>query len=121
MIVRLMYFKESGKYYSSGQYETDHTEAWKVYEQVADMLVRGQLPDLAEGARFDVLVEGDDLVPHLIRQHHVDDWEIVARDSDGDPLVRRFAVPGGWLYMTVMSNSWSSPAFVPEPSVRPVP
>ena len=62
-----------------------------------------------------------------------DAWETV-RDIGSDGSVRRFSVPGGWLYQVAQclthehptregdprhyTDGWSAPVFVPDPEVR---
>ena len=73
MKVKLTYFKSSGKYYSDGEYETSipHIELlhggakapplFQIWDEVAGMMVRGQLPDLIPGhSNFSVLVDVPD-------------------------------------------------------------
>jgi hypothetical protein len=67
--VKLTYFKASGKYYSEGEYDSDHPweEGWKIYSEVKNMLNSRQLPGLIEGcSEFYVLCEPVDGVPALI-------------------------------------------------------
>ena len=37
MKVKLIYFKASGKYYSEGEYETQHKHMWKIFAEVRQM------------------------------------------------------------------------------------
>lgn len=59
--VFLTYFKQSGKYYSSGCYETEKIALYQIWEEVAQMQIDGKLPGLMSvggGDRtFDVLIE----------------------------------------------------------------
>jgi hypothetical protein len=57
--VKLTYFKESGKYYSNGEYETKQQMMYDVYEEVRQMQKDGKLPGLVDGGgkEFTVLVE----------------------------------------------------------------
>jgi len=52
-------------------------------------------------------------------------WMIVHRDpAAGDPTVRRYPVPSGWLYQvshTCEENDWYPPVFVPLPATKEVP
>ena len=61
MKVNLQYFKASGKYYSSGSYETRLTPEdglFHVFEEVAQMRAWGRLPGLIEGhSEFAVLID----------------------------------------------------------------
>lgn len=55
--IKLDYFKESGKYYSSGEYESNHLMMYDVYDEVREMAKTGHLPGLVEGCtEFTVLV-----------------------------------------------------------------
>ena len=57
MLVKLIYFKKSGKFYSEGSYESTKEYVHDVYHEVAAMLEEGTLPDLRPGAtEFVVLV-----------------------------------------------------------------
>lgn len=68
--VKIMYFKPSGKYYSSGEYETVHDALYRVLSEVEEMFKAGNNPGLIDFAmqrnRFDAVVEVFD-VPHLFR------------------------------------------------------
>lgn len=68
--VKLTYFKEGGKYYSSGSYISKRFALFEIWDEVKEMLREGKLPDLAEGTKeFTVLVEAPDHPhnhPHLI-------------------------------------------------------
>lgn len=70
MIVRLNYFKFSGKWYSSGEYRTKEKDLWKIWEEVKTMRIDGDLPGLVLGANeFIVLIDVPDHLynhPHLI-------------------------------------------------------
>ena len=68
--VKLMYFKQSGKYYSNGEYETEKTMWHEMIDEIKQLKVDGKLPDLVDGAReFIIFVEGVEPwgVPHIIR------------------------------------------------------
>jgi len=64
--VELVYFRETGKYYSEGELDLpykpngqDDVRPWmfhEVLEHVADLLNRGERPGLVDGMHFDVLV-----------------------------------------------------------------
>lgn len=60
MRVVIEYFKESGKWYSSAEYETSLTVddgLWLVWEELRKMLSRGERPGLIEGKHeFNTLV-----------------------------------------------------------------
>jgi hypothetical protein len=68
--VKLTYFKSSGKYYTSGEFESAHpaTHLWKIVDEVRELRGARRLPGLVEGLNeFDVLIEaGLDGVPHLL-------------------------------------------------------
>jgi hypothetical protein len=67
--VHLTYFKGSGKYYSSGQYQTSHEELHQIFQEVKGLVQSGQLPGLRQGASFNTLIEVPDHPhnhPHLI-------------------------------------------------------
>lgn len=58
MKVELTYFKPSGKYYSSGEYDTDPKPLFRIFEEVADKARTRNLPGLMVGhSEFIVLVE----------------------------------------------------------------
>lgn len=58
MKVQLTYFKETGKYYSEGSYETEHKPLFKVWQEVSLMIHNGKLPGLIKGAtEYIVLAE----------------------------------------------------------------
>ena len=56
--VKLQYFKQSGKYYSDGEFEVDESkEMFHIFEIVRNLSERGRLPGLIEGhSSFHVLV-----------------------------------------------------------------
>jgi hypothetical protein len=70
--VKLTYFKDCGKYYDSGSYETHQPHDFMVYAEVDAMMRAGNNPGLREGAvlrnGFAVLVEPDNGngVPYLL-------------------------------------------------------
>lgn len=67
MTVKLTYFKQTGKYYSEGAYESLNQYAFEVFNEVKEMLATKRLPDLVEGhSDFIVLVEPEDGPPALI-------------------------------------------------------
>lgn len=72
MKVELMYFKpESGKFYTSGEYDSAYKEAWEIFAEVRAMAKAKALPGLREGAsNFDILVDVPDLYPALIKAQH---------------------------------------------------
>lgn len=50
-LVRLTYFKDTGKFNCEGEYRTKHEEVPDVFAEVSDLLTIGKLPGLTEGAR----------------------------------------------------------------------
>lgn len=71
MLVKLTYFKRSGKLYTSGTYLTACEHMFEIYREVALKRVRGELPDLAPHHQMNctVLVEAPEHkynVPQLI-------------------------------------------------------
>lgn len=55
--VQLTYFKESGKYYSDGEYVSEQEDLGKIWEEVAEMFKRGKRPGLVDGKQgFNTLV-----------------------------------------------------------------
>ncbi len=70
--VKLTYFKESGKYYSDGEYETDLQEWHDVIKDIKIKQEEGNLPGLVEGGgqEFMILVNTEGIgtadVPHII-------------------------------------------------------
>ena len=67
--VKLTYFKESGKYYSEGEFETEHPEYhdWLIIADIKRMVKAGKLPGLIQGCtEFHILMSGETVVPALI-------------------------------------------------------
>jgi hypothetical protein len=68
--VKLDYFKRSGKWYSDGEYETEKSELFEIWEEVGEMAEKKRLPGLMEGhSDFVVLVSVPDHPhdhPHLV-------------------------------------------------------
>lgn len=68
--VELTYFKESGKYYSDGEYVSEQEQLWKIWEEVAEMFRRGERPGLVDGKQeFNTLVNVPDhphAHPHIV-------------------------------------------------------
>lgn len=50
MKVKLTYFKESGKYYSDGEYDTKIKNLFDIWDEVRQMLDSGIRPGLCDGA-----------------------------------------------------------------------
>jgi hypothetical protein len=69
-IVKLHYYKSSGKYYSDGEFEAKGTYLWDFVKEVKEMKAEGKLPGLVDGAvEFIIHIlprNEDDCVPHII-------------------------------------------------------
>lgn len=70
MKVNLVYFKQSGKYYSEGSYETNRKELYEIWYDVSLLMQDKELPGLTQGhSNFIVSVdvpEHPNNHPHLI-------------------------------------------------------
>jgi hypothetical protein len=69
MLVKLTYFKQNGKYYSDGEYNTNLTEYYSVINEVRNMKREGNLPGLIEGSNEGIIlvtIEEMYNVPHLV-------------------------------------------------------
>lgn len=70
MKVKLTYFKQSGKYYTDGEYDTNKEALYEIWDEVRSKQVAGELPGLIVGCtKFTILVEVPDhphAHPHLI-------------------------------------------------------
>lgn len=66
--VTLMYFKEYGKYYSEGSYESEKEHDFEIYKEVVDLFKSGKRPGLVDSLynEFDVLVFPENGVVHLL-------------------------------------------------------
>ncbi len=61
MKVRIIYYKQTGKYYSEGFYETKKEHMFEVFDEVRLMLVSGKRPGLVDGFdQFHVVVDCPD-------------------------------------------------------------
>lgn len=67
LLIRLDYFKESGKWYSEGYIAIDKPTAgdaakswYDFMEHVRDLMIKRELPGLVKGALYEVLVTGED-------------------------------------------------------------
>ncbi len=59
--VKLTYFKESGKYYSEGDYSSTKLQMYEIFAEVRKLRDGGKLPGLVEGAvDFHILIEVPD-------------------------------------------------------------
>ena len=69
MKVYLTYFKQNGKYYSDGHYETQKSSLLDIWEEVRIMIRERKLPDLTEGhSEFIVSV---DVPEHEMNHPHL--------------------------------------------------
>ncbi len=67
MRVKLTYFKESGKYYTEGEYESSKTHAFEVYQEVYEMLNKDTCPGISgRASQFKILVQPENGPPHLV-------------------------------------------------------
>jgi len=69
-IVKLNYFKRNGKYYSSGEYESQKSELYDIFDEVQTLCLYRCLPGLIDG-HSDFIVSVDvpghaNNYPHLI-------------------------------------------------------
>lgn len=53
--VNLVYFRESGKYYTEGEYISEHESISQIWEEVARMQELKRLPGLIEGSVFPII------------------------------------------------------------------
>lgn len=56
--VTLTYFKQSGKYYTEGKYQSDKTDIWDFWDEIEEFQRLGTLPGLVPGCgkEFVILV-----------------------------------------------------------------
>lgn len=70
MLVTLTYFKPSGKFYSTGTYESDKEHMFEVFDQVRLKQHIGMLPDIVVGGGKDFTIhvtsDSDNSFPALI-------------------------------------------------------
>ena len=83
--VNLTYYKESGKYYSSGEYVSTEWELFAIFNDVAALMRTRQLPHLVEGhsdfyATIDV-PEHPYNHPHLFLPQQVDKYKYMKNTS----------------------------------------
>ncbi len=64
--VKLTYFKSSGKYYTTGEYDTTFKFVWDIDAEIKSMPARPGLSTY--GKEFIALVEPEDGVPFLMRE-----------------------------------------------------
>lgn len=69
MKVLLNYFRRSGKWYSEGEYETQKTGLWEIWEEVQAFRQTGDLPGLvhSDDGRLEYIVSID--VPEHPHRH----------------------------------------------------
>jgi len=65
MKVELTYFKKSGKYYTTGEYETDKDYLHEIFIEVRQMMCDGDCPGLNGAGEFTVLID----VPEHVYNH----------------------------------------------------
>ncbi len=56
MKVQLTYFKDTGKYYAEGEYETEKKSLYEIWDEVREMFKQGNCPGLVGPSGFHVLV-----------------------------------------------------------------
>lgn len=67
MKVSITYFKQSGKFYSQGEYESSCTNMFTVFQEVRDLFAQDKRPGLVDGPmEFCAVVDSDDGYPALI-------------------------------------------------------
>lgn len=68
MKTKLTYFKESGKYYAEGEYDTTATVFHEAISEIATKLNRGEAPGLIKmDPSFDTLVQIEHCPPFLVK------------------------------------------------------
>jgi hypothetical protein len=55
-LIKLTYFKRSGKYYSDGSYYSEKKYMWEIFDEVADMNANFLLPGLNSGDYWDGII-----------------------------------------------------------------
>lgn len=97
-VIKLQYFKEGGKYYSSGEYITHQEHHWDMVEEVRQMKRDGKLPGLVEGAReFAVFIEACEpwgfprLIPYS--EQLVTVTKCIVKDCGNEPSEGEFIGP----------------------------
>ena len=48
-MVKIDYFKKSGKYYSSGDYMSNELQLYQIWQELQDMFAKGKRPGLVDG------------------------------------------------------------------------
>lgn len=69
MKVKLTYFKNSGKYYSDGEYNTSLENGYEIYGEVRSFQDIGILPGLSTGKWEGYILVAGDVVPALLDYH----------------------------------------------------
>ena len=65
--IKVDYFKPSGKWYASGDFETRHAWLGDIIREFEDMRRAGEAPGLSTGGKgFFVVIEMNEL-PHMIK------------------------------------------------------
>lgn len=62
--IHLTYFKPSGKYYSEGDYTSEHLHEWMIYDEVLKM---EKYPGLVGGWEGFILVQPEDGAPAIVQ------------------------------------------------------
>jgi hypothetical protein len=67
LTVKLTYFKESGKYYATGEFTSEGNFLFEIIKEVEKFHSAGKLPGLVEGAGLDfkILIQHEGSPPHL--------------------------------------------------------
>lgn len=82
-LVKLVYFKSRGKYYTSGEYQTEKHSFHELLDEIRGFMAEGTLPGLVTGCReFTVFLESQEPwgVPHL--------FPVETRSDAADRLAR---------------------------------
>jgi len=70
MKVKLNYFRETGKWYSEGEYDTERILLFEIFEEVKQLRDTKKLPGLMEGHSFYFVLidvpEHEHNYPHLV-------------------------------------------------------
>jgi hypothetical protein len=56
-VVKLIYFKDSGKYYSEGEYTTELVYMHEIFDEVRQLQSNCELPGLVKGAKYHVVLQ----------------------------------------------------------------
>jgi len=74
--VKLTYFREFGKYYSSGSYVSSKEHLFEIWKEIATMQKEKKLPGLIEGATFPIIWVKVPMHPHR-HPHLVIDMSVI--------------------------------------------